>query len=65
MLILSLKDSEGLVIGDLVHVRVFRSNGHLKLGITAPKEVTVLRDSLPDGARSAKRICGEKHGNVR
>lgn len=56
MLVLALKPGEGIVLGDLVHIRVIRDGGHTRLSIDAPKEVKILRDTLPEGRRLEREI---------
>ena len=47
MLILTRKSSESLVIADTIEVTVVSIDGdRVKLGITAPKEVSILRKEL-------------------
>ena len=47
MLVLSRKTGERIAIGDAVTVTVLRlSNGRVKLGITAPDDVSVLRTEI-------------------
>lgn len=60
MLVLALKPGEGIVIGDLIHIRVSRQSGHSRLSIDAPKEIVILRDSLPDGRKTAQAIRRRK-----
>jgi len=47
MLILSRKDGEGFTIGDNVEVIVFGyKDGAVKIGIRAPREISILRTEL-------------------
>lgn len=47
MLVLARKIDEAIVIGDNIVVKVIAvENGVVKLGIEAPKEVSILRDEL-------------------
>jgi carbon storage regulator len=47
MLVLSRKPSEAITIGDKITVRVLAVFGNqVKLGIEAPKNVTILREEL-------------------
>ncbi|WP_428738087.1 carbon storage regulator CsrA [Sulfurimonas sp.] len=47
MLVLARKVDEAIVIGDNIVVKVIAvENGVVKLGIDAPKEVSILRDEL-------------------
>ncbi len=50
MLILTRKVDQGIVISGNIHVRVLGvQRDRVKIGISAPKEITVLRDELIDG----------------
>lgn len=50
MLILTRREGETLLIGDNIEVTVVAvQGGQVRLGITAPREVQVLREELVDG----------------
>lgn len=56
MLILSRKEGEGFTIGDNVEVIVFGyRDGAVKIGIRAPKEISILRTELTDVHRENQR----------
>jgi len=69
MLILSRRPGEQLLIGDDILVEVLEVSGaQVRLGITAPREVAVLREELLDEppvwmdsdlVRRAKRAAGD------
>ncbi|MCP5415079.1 MAG: carbon storage regulator CsrA [Chromatiaceae bacterium] len=69
MLILSRRPGEQLLIGDDILIEVLEVSGtQVRLGITAPREVTVLREELlhelpewtdSDLVRRAKRAAGD------
>lgn len=47
MLVLSRKKGERLIIGDSIILEIIKSNnGTVKLGISAPKEIPVLREEV-------------------
>jgi carbon storage regulator CsrA len=47
MLVLSRKVDEEIVIGGAVRVRVLEvGRGHVRIGVTAPKEIEILRAEL-------------------
>ena len=47
MLVLARKTDESILIGDNIHVKVISiEKGIVKLGIDAPKDVTIIRDEL-------------------
>lgn len=49
MLILTRKVDQGIVISGNIHIRVLGvQRDRVKIGISAPKEITVLRDELVD-----------------
>lgn len=48
MLVLSRKEGESVMIGGNIAVTVIRlAGGRVRLGIAAPKEVSILRSELP------------------
>ena len=50
MLILTRKVDQGIVISGNIHIRVLGvQRDRVKIGISAPKEIIVLRDELVDG----------------
>lgn len=55
MLVLSRKSDESIVIGGSVKVRIISVRGNtVRLGIEAPKEVSILRSELADSAPPAQ-----------
>jgi carbon storage regulator len=61
MLVLSRKLGQEIVIGDNVRVRVVAIHGaQVRLGFTAPAEVSICREELMGAAspRSAREIAG-------
>lgn len=53
MLVLAREKDESLVIGDNIEITILDvQNGKVKIGIKAPKEITVLRKELLDEAKS-------------
>jgi carbon storage regulator len=57
MLVLSRKEGQRLVIGDRVVVKVLEvTGGRIRLGIEAPREVSIRRAELPPVA------CGRSSG---
>lgn len=54
MLVLSRKPNESIIIGDTIAVTVLGVEGdQVKLGITAPKEITIHRQEIYDQIRKA------------
>lgn len=54
MLVLSRNAEETIRIGDNITIAVIRiSNGKVRIGITAPPEVTILRGELKNAITSA------------
>lgn len=52
MLILTRKVDQGIVIAGNIHIRVLGvQRDRVKIGISAPKEIIVLRDELVDGGK--------------
>ncbi len=68
MLILTRKVDQGIVISGNIHIRVLGvQRDRVKIGISAPKEITVLRDELVDRdkkddiATDAQKRFGNSH----
>lgn len=56
MLVLSRKPGESILIGDNIEVKIIDVQGdHVKIGINAPRDVTILRKELMDEVRQVNR----------
>ena len=66
MLVLTRKANEEIMIGGDIVVNVVKvSGGKIKLGITAPPEVSIKREENPQkfAERAQARSTGERHGD--
>ena len=60
MLVLSRKLGETILIGDDISFTILDSqNGEVKLGITAPKEVAILRKEIYDEIKAQNKASTE------
>ncbi|MBT2748595.1 carbon storage regulator [Lysobacter sp. ISL-42] len=63
MLVLSLRPCQAINISNDIEVRVFRvRNGDVRFGLTAPRDVLILRSELLDDPRQAEIPCRAKRG---
>jgi carbon storage regulator CsrA len=61
MLILSRKEGESIVIGDNITVKIVSAEkGIVKIGIDAPRDVTILRSELVEAVESANKEASEQ-----
>ena len=61
MLVLARKLDESIVIGDNIIVKVVSlENGVVKLGIDAPKEISIIRDELIEEVKEQNRAALKK-----
>jgi len=61
VLVLSRKLDESIVIGDNIVVKVVAiENGTVKLGIDAPKEISIIRNELIEELKEQNRAAAHK-----
>ena len=66
MLILSRRPGESLTIGDEITITVVSVNGNqIRLGITAPREVRVLREEIYRAIQAENRAAASGLGSKR
>jgi len=60
MLVLSRKPNESIIIGDNIEVKVVEVRGEqVKLGITAPREISVHRKEIYDSIQQQNKQAAE------
>ena len=65
MLVLTRKPGEDLVIAENIHVRIMSVSGkHVRIGIEAPKDVTVFRGEVIEKIAEENRRAAEAAGMV-
>lgn len=57
MLVLTRKQGEAIYVGAEIVIRLVRvKGGQVRVGIEAPKNVTILREEIGDGPRDAGNV---------
>ena len=65
MLILNRKEGESIVIGDNVEIRILEiQDGKIKIGIEAPKEITILRKEVYDSVVEENKNAISNEGDI-
>ncbi len=70
MLILNRKIGESIIIDDLIEIRILdMTDGKIKIGIEAPKDVTILRkevyDEIKDENKKASHVSLESFSKIK
>ena len=64
MLVLTRKENESIVIGDNIVITVCEVRGYkVRLGITAPKEISVHRQEVYDAIQQEKEKTDERRSD--
>jgi len=62
MLVLARKLNESIVIGDNITIKVVSlENGVVKLGIEAPREVSIIRSELIEEVKASNQAAVQEH----
>jgi carbon storage regulator len=62
MLVLARKENESIVIGDNITIKVVSiENGVVKLGIEAPRDISIIRSELIDEVRASNKAAVQDH----
>lgn len=65
MLVLKRKAGENLLIGDNIEIKIVEiDDGKVKIGIDAPKEITILRKEVLDEAKAENKAAVGGHNKV-
>ncbi|MBA1432290.1 MAG: carbon storage regulator CsrA [Epsilonproteobacteria bacterium] len=63
MLVLARKLGESIIIADNITVKVVSvENGVVKLGIDAPREISIIRSELIEEVRESNKAAVQAHG---
>ena len=64
MLVLTRKPGQSIMIGEGIEVQVLSVSGEkVRLGITAPRDVTIFRDEVLEPIQDEKRAVPSNNGN--
>ncbi len=65
MLVLNRKVGESIIIGENIEVRILEiSDGKLKIGIEAPRDITILRKEVYDEIKAENQKSLETEANL-
>ena len=64
MLVLTRKPGQSIMIGEGIEVQVLSVSGEkVRLGITAPRDVTIVRDEVLERIQDQERAAPSNNGN--
>lgn len=65
MLVLARQSGESLIIGDNIEIKIVEVQGNkVKIGIDAPKQISILRKELVEEAKNANKLAASPNVDI-